>query len=105
MVIPPHFLKELMIFIKLEKALLTTSKVAKVHRGCQEYILSGGFPEAQLLSNKREYIKSVYEKVLLGDIIEREKVNNKMALRLMIKKKRALQDSIFTIMDFCRCYL
>ncbi len=68
------------------KALLTTSKVAKVRRGCQEYISSGGFPEAQLLSNKREYIKSVYEKVLLGDIIEREKVNNKMALRLMIKK-------------------
>ncbi|WP_044915938.1 ATP-binding protein [Butyrivibrio sp. WCE2006] len=69
-----------------DKALLMTSKVAKVRRGCQEYISSGGFPEAQLLSNKREYIKSVYEKVLLGDIIEREKVNNKMALRLMIKK-------------------
>ncbi len=69
-----------------DKALLTTSKVAKVRRGCQEYISSGGFPEAQLLSYKREYIKSVYEKVLLGDIIEREKVNNKMALRLMIKK-------------------
>ena len=69
-----------------EKAFLTTSKAAKIRRGCQEYILSGGFPEAQLLSNKREYIKSAYEKVLLGDIIEREKVNNKMALRLMIKK-------------------
>ena len=69
-----------------EKAMLTTSKSAKIRRGCQEYIMGGGFPEAQLLSNKREYIKSVYEKVLLGDIIEREKVNNKMALRLMIKK-------------------
>ena len=69
-----------------EKALLTTSKVSKVRRECQEYISSGGFPEAQHLTNKREYIKSVYEKVLLGDIIEREKVNNKMALRLMIKK-------------------
>ena len=69
-----------------EKAMLTTSKSAKIRRGCQEYIMSGGFPEAQLLINKREYIKSVYEKVLLGDIIEREKVNNKMALRLMIKK-------------------
>jgi len=69
-----------------DNALLTTSKVAKVRRGCQEYISSGGFPEAQLLKNKREYIKSVYEKVLLGDIIEREKINNKMALRLMIKK-------------------
>ncbi len=69
-----------------DNALLTTSKVAKVRRGCQEYISSGGFPEAQLLTNKREYIKSVYEKVLLGDIMEREKINNKMALRLMIKK-------------------
>lgn len=69
-----------------EKALLTTSKMAKVRRECQEYIKSGGFPEAQRLNSKREYIKSVYEKVLLGDIIEREKVNNKMALRLMIKK-------------------
>ena len=69
-----------------EKAFLTTSKIAKIFKGCQEYISNGGFPEAQLLSNKREYIKSVYEKVLLGDIVEREKVNNKMALRLMIKK-------------------
>ena len=69
-----------------EKALLTTSKVAKIRRGCQDYIANGGFPEAQGLSYKREYIKSVYEKVLLGDIVEREKVNNKMALRLMIKK-------------------
>ncbi len=69
-----------------EKAMLTTSKSAKIRKGCQEYIAGGGFPEAQLLSNKREYIKSVYEKVLLGDIIEREKVNNKMALRLMMKK-------------------
>ena len=69
-----------------EKALLTASKAAKIRKGCHEYLLSGGFPEAQLLSNKREFIKSVYEKVLLGDIIEREKVNNKMALRLMIKK-------------------
>ncbi|MCR5627865.1 MAG: ATP-binding protein [Lachnospiraceae bacterium] len=69
-----------------EKAFLTTSKAARIRRGCQEYIMGGGFPEAQRLLNKREYIKSVYEKVLLGDIIEREKVNNKMALRLMIKK-------------------
>ena len=69
-----------------ENALLTSSKAAKIRRGCQEYIMNGGLPESQLLSNKREYIKSVYEKVLLGDIIEREKVNNTMALRLMIKK-------------------
>ncbi len=87
--IMPFSLSESLEYNKIahdEKALLTTSKVAKIRRACQEYISSGGFPESQLLSNKREYIKSVYEKVLLGDIIEREKVNNKMALRLMIKK-------------------
>ena len=69
-----------------EKALLTTSKNGKIKKACQEYISGGGFPEAQNLNNRREYIKSVYEKVLLGDIIEREQVKNKMALRLMIKK-------------------
>ena len=69
-----------------DTALLTTSKSAKIRRTCQEYVSEGGFPEAQLLNNKREYIKSVYEKVLLGDIIEREQVKNKMALRLMVKK-------------------
>ena len=69
-----------------EKALLTSSKLAKIRKGCQEYIMNGGFPEAQLLNQKREYVKSVYEKVLLGDIVERESVKNKMALRFMIKK-------------------
>ncbi|SHF27715.1 ATP-binding protein [Schwartzia succinivorans] len=69
-----------------EKALLSTSKSAKIRKACHEYINHGGFPEAQLLTNAREYIKSVYEKVLLGDIIEREQVKNKSALRLMIKK-------------------
>ena len=69
-----------------ETSLLTTSKVAKIRRACDEFLLNGGLPEVQLLINKREYIKSVYEKVLLGDIIEREQIKNKMALRLMIKK-------------------
>ena len=87
--IMPFSLSEALDYKKIahdEKAMLTTSKSAKIRRGCREYIASGGFPEAQLLMNKREYIKSVYEKVLLGDIVERENVNNKMALRLMIKK-------------------
>ncbi len=87
--IMPFSLDETLDYKKIahdEIAMLTTSKSAKIRRGCQEYLASGGFPEAQRLSNKREYIKSVYEKVLLGDIIEREKVNNKMALRLMVKK-------------------
>ncbi len=87
--IMPFSFSESLDYKKIEhdaKALLTTSKLAKVTRECQEYVVSGGFPESLLLSNKREYVKSVYEKVLLGDIVERENVKNKLALRLMIKK-------------------
>ncbi len=87
--IMPFSLSETLDYKKIkhdEASLLTTSKAAKIRKACQEYISTGGFPEAQLLNNKREYIKSVYEKVLLGDIIEREQVKNKMALRLMVKK-------------------
>ena len=87
--IMPFSLSETLSYKKIahdDAALLTTSKTAKIRRACQEYISEGGFPEVQLLNNKREYIKSVYEKVLLGDIIEREQVKNKMALRLMVKK-------------------
>lgn len=69
-----------------EEALLTSSKIGKIRRTCQEYLSHGGLPEAQGLSNKREYIKSVYEKVLLGDIATREKIKNPAALRLMMKK-------------------
>ena len=87
--IMPFSLSEALDFQKIahdEAALLTTAKAAKIKRACQEYIAGGGLPDALLLKNKREYIKSVYEKVLLGDIIEREQVKNKMALRLMVKK-------------------
>ena len=80
-----------------------------------------------MLTNKREYIKAVYEKVLLGDIVEREEVKNKLALRLMVKKiaetvmseisfntlagnvkatgNKTSTDSIFMITDYCRFFL
>ena len=69
-----------------ERALLATSQNGRIRKACQEYIVYGGFPEAQGLVNKREYISSVYEKVILGDIVAREKLKNPMTLRLMIKK-------------------
>lgn len=87
--IMPFSFREVLAYRKIEydaAALLTTSKIGKIRKACQEYLTYGGFAEAQLLSDKREYIKSVYEKVLLGDIVEREQVKNKEALRLMIKK-------------------
>ena len=69
-----------------ENALLTASGTGAIIRACQEYVADGGLPEMLNMINKREYIKSVFEKVILGDILEREKIKNQMALRLMVKK-------------------
>lgn len=69
-----------------DNALLMSKKKAKIRRAFDEYMQYGGLPEALHIMSKREYIKSVYEKVILGDIAEREMITNKMALRLMMKK-------------------
>ncbi len=52
----------------------------------REYIQFGGFPECANYSSKREYLLSVYQKIYLGDIAIRNKVENPNALRLMFLK-------------------
>ncbi len=47
---------------------------------------SGGFPESLRYSNAREYVESVYQKVLLGDVVARNNIRNPDALRLLVKK-------------------
>lgn len=87
--IMPFSFDELLTYKSIEHddtALLKTSGMGKIMGACQEYVATGGLPEVQRLENKREYIKSIYEKVLLGDILEREKIKNHIALRLMVKK-------------------
>lgn len=87
--IMPFSFSEILSFKSVEhgeNALLTASGTGAIIRACQEYVAEGGLPEMLSMVNKREYIKSVFEKVLLGDILEREKIKNQMALRLMVKK-------------------
>lgn len=57
-----------------------------VVRYFNEYFYWGGFPELQLYNNKRNWLNGLYEKILLGDIILRNKVKNKNAIRLAIKR-------------------
>ena len=46
----------------------------------------GGCPELLMYRNKRRWLNDLYEKILLGDVILRNKVKNEMALRLTIKR-------------------
>ena len=50
------------------------------------YFHFGGFAETFSLTDKREWINSLYQKILLGDIIARNEIRNSGAIRLLAKK-------------------
>ena len=62
-----------------------------VVRHFQEYFYYGGFSECFNQNNKREWLTSLYQKIVLGDIVERNKVRNPRVLRLLVRK---LADSV-----------
>ena len=51
-----------------------------------EYFKWGGFPELLLYSNKRHWLNGLYEKIVLGDVVQRNNVKNEQALRLAVKR-------------------
>lgn len=57
-----------------------------VERLLNEYFLWGGFPELLMYVNKRRWLNELYEKIILGDILQRNGVKNELAMRLAIKR-------------------
>ena len=72
--------------VALEKEWQYGSQRAVVQQSFTDYMKWGGFPELLLFRNKRTWLNGLYEKILLGDIIQRNKVKNEMALRLTMKR-------------------
>lgn len=70
-----------------------------VERSLHDYFTWGGFPELNLFVNKRRWLNDLYEKILLGDIIQRNKIKNETALRLTLKR---LAENIKTPTSFNR---
>lgn len=50
------------------------------------YFHEGGIAEAFLQWDRREYLSALYQKVLLGDIVERNRVRNARVFRLLARK-------------------
>ncbi len=82
--------------IKHDKnSILVTSSSARILNAFEDYLHFGGFPENTEKSSKREYVSSVYRKVLEGDIITRHDIRNPISLRLMVKKiAESVKDTI-----------
>ena len=72
--------------VALEKEWQYGRQRAIVQQAFADYMKWGGFPELLLFRNKRNWLNGLYEKILLGDIIQRNKVKNEIALRLTIKR-------------------
>ena len=63
----------------------------EIARRMEEYFYFGGFTEAFDLVDKREWINSLYQKILMGDIVARHGLRNTRSIRLLAKK---LADSV-----------
>ncbi len=62
-----------------------------VLRHFNEYFYCGGFAESFDKTDKREWLTSLYQKILMGDIVERNKIRNPRIFRLLARK---LADSV-----------
>ena len=64
---------------------------ATVANSFDEYFYNGGIAESFPLSDKREYLNLLYQKILVGDIVERNGIRNPRVFRLLVRK---LADSV-----------
>lgn len=57
-----------------------------VYRAFEDYFYYGGFAEGFNMADRKEYLNSLYQKILMGDIVERNKIRNSRVFRLLGKK-------------------
>ena len=50
------------------------------------YFYYGGFAELFSIKDKRSWLNSLYQKILLGDIVSRNEIRNENAIRVLVKK-------------------
>ena len=85
----PFSFKEYLSFTGVaydDLALTATESKARFMKAYAEYFTWGGLPESIHLPVKRSYLSSVFQKIYLGDIVQRNGISNPKLLQLMIKK-------------------
>lgn len=84
----PFTFKEYLVIKDLD---LKNKNVLYQHRNAiikayEEYFYDGGLPETLMMSDKRSWISSLFNKIFFGDLVARHQVRNDFALRIMIRK-------------------
>ena len=94
----PYSFKEYLRANNLNNDAYSTKEIAKINNILEQYFIYGGFPASIDFKNKREYVSSVYQKVLYNDIITHNKVRSEKGMKLLIKKisESVMQDISYT---------
>lgn len=94
----PYSFKEYLRANNLNSDAYSTKEIAKINNILEQYFIYGGFPASIDFKNKREYVSSVYQKVLYNDIITHNKVRSENGMKLLIKKisESVMQDISYT---------
>ena len=66
-------------------------KKAQIYKLFNAYFYEGGIAESFEQPDKREYLNALYQKILVGDIVERNNIRNPRVFRFLAKK---LADSV-----------
>ena len=69
-----------------DMALDATESRARFMKAYNDYLAWGGLPESISLPVRRPYLSSVFQKIYLGDIAQRNGVSNPRLLQLLSKK-------------------
>ncbi len=85
----PFDLPECLSFRKIPydgMAMSATESRAAFFAAYEEYFRWGGLPESVSLKIRRNYLTSLFQKIYLGDIVQRNGISQPKILQLMIKK-------------------
>ncbi len=83
--------------IHLEDHWIYGKQKSTIQQYFSEYFKWGGFPELLLYRNKRHWLNGLYEKIVLGDVIQRNGIKNDHALRLAIKRLAEKRDAAYGV--------
>ena len=98
----PFSFKEYLSYLNVsfdELSLTSTESKARFIKAYGDYMTWGGLPESILLPVKRNYLSSVFQKIYLGDIVQRNGISIPKLLQLMLKK---LSESVMQPMSYNR---
>ena len=84
----PFSFKEYLTYhgVVLDKHWIYSNTRTQVIKLFHNYFYYGGFAESFPINDKRSWFKSLYQKILLGDIITRNEIRNENAMRILVKK-------------------